>query len=473
MATELNTNTGTNTNLKKTQVAVSTEDGEVGILDTKLTKTTTQVVGAAVLGTLAGLIAADTLNVDFIRKQSKQDPAVAKALEEANASIAKVKEAADVVAFGNVDKSSTAVGDLISYINTAEAKVAELNNRVAELTAARDQAVSDKAAEIQKYDERYQEVQRNLAAMRESLARFEGEANQAKAAKAEADKTIKLAERAIYDLESRSARTVNGSLRFKGLHDVINHTSMALDDVRNYTLGIMTSNQSVEDVYENIVGKLNEQIVASNRKVKGITFKFHDNGEYSSIVTLEDNTAVTVPGPVAMAIYVFHQGAFRIPTGVSEQVGNVKFDGDKGSHEIVVQRSHILNDNRELTKTTSATRGLFWAYTSGIIHGLTHFERVPVTANAILEQIVQHHNDPLEFLALFAASSYTFEATTPVDVRAGLEQIKQDVVEAKKLSFDRDLQLIPASRISNVVSTYVHTMSREEADALMPGEDRL
>lgn len=473
MATEFNTNNGVNTNLKKTQVAVATENGEVGILDTRLTKTTTQVVGAAVLGALAGLIAADTLNVDFIRKQSKQDPAIAKALEEANASIAKAKEAADVVAFGNVDKSSTAVGDLVAYINTAEAKVAELNNRVAELAAARDQAVADKTAEIEKCDARYQEVQRDLAALRESLARAEAEVNQAKASKADVDRNLKLAERAIYEIESRPTSAIEGSLRVQDLHDVTTHVAKALDDARDHTLYTMTANQSVEDVYTNIVGQLAAQTAAPNRRVTKIAFACGYLGEYSSVVTLEDGTSLELPGPIAMAIYVFHRDAFGVPSGESGRAGEVKFRGGVG-YDFVADGSNVNDDNSALAKTTSAIRGLFWSYASGIIYGLQHFNGVPSLASDILAQILRRSDDPLKFLALFAAHKYVFEASAPVDVRAGLEQIKQDVVEAKKVNFNRDLSMIPVEHIhsSDISSSYHHTMSREEANALMPDEVR-
>lgn len=49
------------------KISVQTESGGAGYLDTRLTKTTGQVVLAAVLGVLGGVVAADALNIDRIR----------------------------------------------------------------------------------------------------------------------------------------------------------------------------------------------------------------------------------------------------------------------------------------------------------------------------------------------------------------------------------------------------------------------
>lgn len=451
------------------QVAVSTETGEVGILDTRLTKTTAQVAGAAILGALTGFFAADALNVDMIRKRAKQDPKVQEALNAANKAIKDVKTAADKAQFGSVDSSSNGVQDLISYINTAEAKVDELQARVVELTAARDEAVTAKQqldAQLQELENIKLELARARADLTEANERnrnleITNRDNEAKVI------AFRNAERQYYTY----AKVANalGTSASTPPNVVSRAKKNALRDVVKRSTSMLTP----EVVESQIVSEARRQIISRGRKVSKITF-YKERSDRVAKLTLDDNSVINVNPGVGIALIYAHKGVFTKEAGTPDVGTFTQIEARSELDTRIPNNPRALgvaNGVVESAVGRGAVTAIFWSLYSDY-NNFVSANGADLSDMYAAAAIDDDFTDVRNSIAIIVAGA-SYAASAPVDISATISQVTEDISFARQASESFKSDLAGTEAVNKAIFKYTPYYTEAELKQTVPNEDTL
>lgn len=167
---------------KATQHVVTGEDGAAGILDTKLTKRTSHVVAAGVLGTFLGYLLTDLTNLDIIRKvrdggelNTQEEEQLKRELSEA---IAGIKDKESIIQHLRVELSlieredgvhQRHVDEVVAQADSLRETLRVLEQQLAELRAS-DSRKNARIAALEAVEASLQQAQLELDSVRVELA---------------------------------------------------------------------------------------------------------------------------------------------------------------------------------------------------------------------------------------------------------------------------------------------------------------